>query len=218
MKKMPGPGGFLLSLKRIAMVVSQSLDKLTDGIWTWHAYDPDVRTELYSGAVVADSGLVLIDPIRLCEAGVEELALHRPVAAIVLTNENHTRAAAWFRSRFGAPIFAHPEAVGALNVALDGMLTPARLVAGNMRVLEIRGAASGEIALMHPAGSLHFGDAVIHLESTGLTALPDKYCADPGALKQCLRELSFEGVEAVTFAHGTAFKEGGGNRLRAVFP
>lgn len=199
------------------MILSQSLDRATPGVWTWHAYDPDVRTELFSAAVVADAGLVLIDPIRLCEAGVGQLALHRPVAAIVLTNENHTRAAAWFRSRFGAPIFAHPEAVGALNVALDGTLTPARLVAGNLSVLEIAGAVSGEIALRHPGGSLHFGDAVIHLEATGLTALPEKYCTDPKALKESLRNLAFEGIETVTFAHGTAIEEGGGNRLRAVF-
>jgi glyoxylase-like metal-dependent hydrolase (beta-lactamase superfamily II) len=198
------------------MVVAESLQRINPGLWTWHAYDPDVRTELFSTALMADAGLVIVDPIRLVERAVEELALHKPVAAIVLTNENHTRAAAWFRSRFGAPIFAHPEAMGALNVAVDGTLTPTRLVAGNLEVREIPGAAPGEIVLMHPGGGLHFGDAVIHLESTGLALLPDKYCTAPSLLKESVQRLPLEKVEVVTFAHGVALDQGGGMRLRSL--
>jgi glyoxylase-like metal-dependent hydrolase (beta-lactamase superfamily II) len=199
------------------MVISQSLQNVAAGVWTWQAYDENVRTDLFSTAVVAETGLVLVDPIRLCEAGMQELALHRPVAAIVLTNENHTRAALWFRSRFGAPVFAHPEAVGALTVAVDGMLGRMRLLAGNLQVLEIPGAASGEIALLHPGGSLHFGDAVVNLESTGLAPLPAKYCMDSTLLRESLLSLPVEGVEVVTFAHGPALKERGGLRLRTLF-
>jgi hypothetical protein len=199
------------------MVVSKSLQNIAPGVWSWHAYDADVRTDLFSTAVVAETGLVLVDPIRLCEAGMEELALHRPVAAIVLTNENHTRAALWFRGRFGAPIFAHPEALGSLTVAVDGMLGEARSLAGNLKVLEISGAVSGEIALLHPGGSLHIGDAVVNLESTGLAPLPDKYCVDPGRLKESLRALPVEGVDLVTFAHGPALCQEGGRKLRALF-
>jgi glyoxylase-like metal-dependent hydrolase (beta-lactamase superfamily II) len=199
------------------MVTSRSLENIATGVWTWHAYDEDVRTDLFSTAVVAEAGLVLIDPIRLYEAGVEALALHKPVAAIVLTNENHTRAAVWYRGRFGAPIFSHPEAVGALTVAVDGMLGPNRSVGGNLKVLEIPGAASGEVALLHPGGSLHFGDAVVNLESTGLAPLPEKYCMDSGRLKEALESLPLEGVEVVTFAHGPALSQGGGVRLRSLF-
>ena len=199
------------------MVTSRSLENIATGVWTWHAYDEDVRTDLFSTAVVAEAGLVLIDPIRLYEAGVEALALHKPVAAIVLTNENHTRAAVWYRGRFGAPIFSHPKAVGALTVAVDGMLGENRSVGGNLKVLEIPGAASGEVALLHPGGSLHFGDAVVNLESTGLAPLPEKYCMDSGRLKEALESLPLEGVEVVTFAHGPALSQGGGVRLRSLF-
>jgi glyoxylase-like metal-dependent hydrolase (beta-lactamase superfamily II) len=199
------------------MVISKSLQNITPGVWTWHAYDADVRTELFSTAVMAETGLVLIDPIRLYEAGMEELAMHKPVAAIVLTNENHTRAAVWFRGRFGAPIFSHPEAVSSLTVAVDGMLGQKRLLAGNLRVLEIPGAAPGEVALLHPGGSLHFGDAVVNLESTGLAPLPDKYCVDSMLLRESLRSLPLEGIEVVTFAHGPAIDRGGGGRLRVLF-
>lgn len=198
------------------MVISQSLQNITSGVWTWHAYDENVRTELFSTAVMADAGLVLIDPIRLHEPGVEELSLHKPVAAIVLTNENHTRAALWFRARFGTPIFSHPEAVGALTVAVDGMLGETRSVAGNLRVLEIPGAAPGEIALLHPGESLHFGDAVVNLESTGLAPLPDKYCTDPKRLRESLQRLPLECVEVVTFAHGFALSQEGGARVRSL--
>ena len=199
------------------MVISQSLESVRPGLWTWQAYDLDVRTDLFSTAVMADAGLVIIDPIRLVESGLEELARHRPVAAIILTNENHSRAAAWFRNRFAAPIFSHPEAVGALTVAVDGPRRPTRPVAGNLQVEELSGAAAGEIALLHPDGLMHLGDAVVNLESTGLALLPDKYCADPRSLRESLRALSLEGVEVVTFAHGPALVAEGGAKLRTLF-
>lgn len=198
------------------MVTAQSLETIRPGLWSWNAYDLDVRTDLFSTAVMADAGLVLIDPIRLVESGMEELARHRPVAAIVLTNENHSRAAAWFRSRFAAPIFSHPEAVGSLTVAVDGTLRPTRPVAGNLAVHEIAGAASGEVALLHPDGGVHLGDAVVNLGSTGLARLPDKYCADPEALRESLRTLPLEGVGVVTFAHGPALVGEGCANLRAL--
>jgi glyoxylase-like metal-dependent hydrolase (beta-lactamase superfamily II) len=198
------------------MVISQSLQNIAPGVWSWHAYDETVRTDLYSTAVLAESGLVLIDPIRLCDAGLDELALHKPVVAIVLTNENHSRSALWFRGRFGSPIFSHPDALGALTLAVDGTLGPVRRVAGNLTVLEIPGAASGEIALLHPGGSLHFGDAVVNLESTGLALLPDKYCLDPLVLKQSMQSLPVDGVELVTFAHGPALVQGGGKLIQSL--
>lgn len=199
------------------MVVSKLLQTVAPGVWSWHAYDEDVRTDLFSTAVLAEAGLVLIDPIRLHDGGVEELSLHKPVAAIVLTNENHTRAAAWFRSRFAAPIFSHPDAVGTQNVPIDGTLDVNRRVAGNLKVIEVPGAASGEVVLLHPSGSLHFGDAVVNLESTGLAPLPDKYCADPRVLRESLRSLPFAGVDVVTFAHGPALTAGGGEKLQFLF-
>jgi hypothetical protein len=199
------------------MVIAQSFHEVTPLVWTWHAYDPDVRTDLFSTAVRADAGLVLIDPIRLCDTGVEGLARHKPVAAIVLTNENHTRAAAWYRSRFAAPIFTHPDSIGAQTVTVDGTLNVNRMVAGNLRILEIAGAVPGEIALLHPGGSLHFGDAVVNLDSTGLAPLPDKYCTNPALLRESLRSLPISGVETVTFAHGPALTEEAVSRLLSFF-
>ena len=151
-----------------------------------------------------------------CREGLDELALHKPVVAIVLTNENHARAALWFRGRFGSPIFSHSDALGSLTLAVDGTLGPMRRVAGNLTVLEIPGAASGEIALLHPGGSLHFGDAVVNLEATGLALLPDKYCLDPKILKRSIQSLPVDGVELVTFAHGPALIQGGGERIQSL--
>ena len=125
-----------------------------------------------------------------------------PWAAIVLTNGNHARAALEFKRRSSAPIFAHPDAARELEIPVDGFLNIGGRVGGNLELLDLQGAGSGEVALYHPAGSIHFGDAVVNLESTGLDFLPEKYCANQARLKTSLQALESRRVDIMTFAHG----------------
>ena len=76
-------------------------------------------------------------------------------------------------------------------------------MAGNLHVLDVAGAGPGEIALRHPAGSLHVGDALIHAEPYGFSLLPDKYCEDPKKMRASLRKLLQEEFRLLLFAHGT---------------
>ncbi len=188
------------------MVTADSIREISSGVWIWHAYDESVRTTLYSTAVAAEFGLVLIDPIDLVQDAFHHLTKHTPAAAIVLTNGNHSRAAARFRERFGAPVFAHTDAVGELTTFVDGVLRPSRPVAGSLEVIELPGAGLGEIALLHRKSQtncqLHLGDALINVDPQGLAVLPTKYCLSPKRLVQSLKLLPRDNLDLVTFAHG----------------
>jgi len=187
------------------MVTAESIREISSGVWIWHAYDESVRTELYSTAVAAEFGLVIIDPIDLVHDAFHQLAKHAPAAAIVLTNGNHSRAAVRFRERFGAPVFAHNDAVGELTTFVDGALRPGRPVAGSLEVLQLPGAGLGEIALFHRKAKgechLHFGDALVNLDPHGLIVLPEKYCLSASLLAESLQSLPHEDLSLVTFAH-----------------
>ncbi len=184
------------------MEKAASLELIAEGVWIWHAYDESVRTELFSTAIMADDGLVVMDPIDLAPGAMARLGALGPVAAIVLTNGNHSRAATRFRSRFGAPVLAHPDALGELTSTVDGSLHVGRRVGGSLELIELPGAGLGEVALLHENRSLHLGDALVNLDSTGLAVLPDKYCSNHAQLAQSLRQLRSRRVESVTFAHG----------------
>ncbi len=167
----------------------------------WQSYEPAVKCDLSSCARLAAGELVLIDPIPLAAAALAELTAHARPAAIVLTNGNHARAAEWYRQRFGIPVCAHPEAVAELGIAVDRSLAEGDAAPGGLSVVEIGGAPAGEIALIGDE-IIHLGDALIHLDPLGFTLLPDKYCADPHAMRESLGKLLRFNFELLTFAHG----------------
>lgn len=176
--------------------------EVLDGVRIWHFYEEAIRAEMYGTAVLADDGWVLIDPVELVPEAMNFFKKRGPVAAVVLTNSNHWRAASQFREWFSAPVLVHPEAVGELPETPDGVLTSSRLVGGSLRVVELPGAGPGEVALFDSRGRLHVGDALVNLESTGLAILPEKYCQDHSLLTRSLRMLLELPLELVTFAHG----------------
>jgi glyoxylase-like metal-dependent hydrolase (beta-lactamase superfamily II) len=167
----------------------------------WEGYEAAVKTDLSCSAVIAAEGLVFIDPIPLAPSAEEELCAIAAPCAVVVTSENHWRSAAGYARRFQIPLHAHPAAGDGQKI--DGALTSETKLAGDLQVIEIEGAAAGEIALHLPGESLHVGDAIIHADPWGFSLLPDKYCSDPPLLRQSLRKLLRAEFRLLLFAHGT---------------
>jgi hypothetical protein len=198
------------------MPVADTIHEVVHNMWMWHAYDPSVKADLSSCALRSEDGLIIIDPILLCEEGMLVLQEAAPWAAIVLTNANHARASLEFKQRSGAPIFAHPHAARELEIPVDAFLETGGRIGGNLEIVDLQGAGSGEVALYHPAGSIHFGDAVVNLESTGLDFLPEKYCLNLAQLKTSLRALEGRRANIMTFAHGLPIVTGTQSRFDAL--
>jgi len=162
---------------------------IADGLLFWEAYEPAVKADLCSCAVRTERGMVVIDPILLAEEAMVKFRGSAQLAAIVVTNENHARAAHAWSDEFRVPVLAHPAAVSALDIQVDGTLEDGALVCGELQVVSLPGAAAGEIALVSPRGSAHVGDALIHLDPYGFSVLPEKYCDDAKSLRDSLRKL-----------------------------
>ena len=189
------------------MPKATNLRQIVPRLRSWHAYDLEVKVDLFSCALESEAGLVLVDPIGLDEIGMKTLASHGPVHAIVLTNANHARQSVEFRRCWNVPILAHRDAVMGLEIPVDGLLQAGDLLGGGIQVLELPGAGAGEIALYDQSGRIHFGDAVVNLESTGLCLLPEKYCSDPAQLKKSVAALGGLKADVITFAHGVPLVE-----------
>jgi hypothetical protein len=183
------------------MVVAEKIERITPEILSWQAFEPAVKCDLSSAAIVTPQGLVFVDPIALARPALSALAGEFPPVAIILTNGNHGRDAERYRDAFGIPVCAHGEAAGALEIRPDRILVEGEPAPGGLDVLAIRGAGPGEIALLRP-GLACFGDAVVNLPPGGLRLLPEKYCSDPAALPGSLRKLLYYDFDVMTFAHG----------------
>jgi glyoxylase-like metal-dependent hydrolase (beta-lactamase superfamily II) len=194
------------------------LAQLRPGLWVWHAYDPSARTELFSSAIATAGGVCVVDPIPLAEADLAGLAQAAQLAAVIVTNTNHQRAAFDYSDRFSVPVLAHPETLAAIKPArFDDLFVIASK--GGLDAIEIEGAVAGEIALYDPLdkGTLIVGDALINLEPYGFTFLPKKYCLDQKKMRRSLRKLLSLSVERILFAHGTPIISGVSTRLRRLF-
>jgi glyoxylase-like metal-dependent hydrolase (beta-lactamase superfamily II) len=186
----------------MSRVCADEWQEVQPGLLVWAAYDPEVKCDLTSTALIVDDSLLLIDPIRLAEPAMLDLMrLGRP-AGVICTNGNHARACQWYRDRWSFPVHAHAEAAAELGVEVDVPVEDGTLLPGGLRACRIEGAAPGEIAVIHPGGVVCVGDALIHLESHGFALLPEKYRTEPQLLPGSLRKLLRWEFDILTFAHG----------------
>jgi glyoxylase-like metal-dependent hydrolase (beta-lactamase superfamily II) len=192
-----------MTLRSYLMATADEFQRIGAKVAFWQVYEPAVKCELSSVAVLVGGGWVFVDPVPLAAGALTELLEVAPAKAIVLTNGNHARAAEALSKGVGIPISAHREAVGELGLEVDQILGASLEVMPGVEAVEIEGAPAGEIALYFAeAGLVAVGDALIHLEPFGFTFLPDKYARRPRAMRAALRKLLRFDFELLTFAHG----------------
>ncbi|HEX4630394.1 MAG TPA: hypothetical protein VH188_05470 [Chthoniobacterales bacterium] len=175
---------------------------MAPGLFLWRVYDPAVKAELYSTAITAAAGAYLVDPVPLTPNPLTELRLHNTINGIVVTNDNHRRAAAEFADNFKAPIYSG-----------DSQSFPPGLTA-----VQIEGAVAGEIAIHSETagGVVIMGDALINFEPYGFTFLPAKYCSNVKLMRRSLPKLLDYSFERMLFAHGTPILTGARRRLEQL--
>jgi glyoxylase-like metal-dependent hydrolase (beta-lactamase superfamily II) len=171
------------------------------GLFHWQGYEPEVKCDCSSTAIVTPVGLIFIDPIPLQKEALQELvdkSLSAP-AAVLLTSGNHQRESLVLAKKFGIPVLAPVDAGEEINA--DQRFASGEVVA-DMESIALPGFGPGETAFYFD-GVLILGDALINLESEGLRLLPEKYQENK---KQALRSLSALLTlqpKIILFAHGS---------------
>jgi hypothetical protein len=191
---------------------ASEIEPVAAGISIWRFYDPSVKADLYSTALGTPSGIYLIDPIPLAPDAMAELHDRTIVGGIIVTNENHERAAAEFAEAFKAPIYLNVTAATLLP-----RIAPLRAneLPSGMTAIAIEGGATGEIAI-HFGETMVIGDALINFEPYGFALLPPKYCADAKLMRRSLAKLLDYSFERMLFAHGLPILAGARDRLELL--
>jgi hypothetical protein len=83
--------------------VATSIEEVVPGVWRWSIHDERIDFLGAAYAVKTEDGVVLIDPLPLEQAALDELG---DVGAIVLTCGSHQRCAWRYRRELGADVYA----------------------------------------------------------------------------------------------------------------
>jgi glyoxylase-like metal-dependent hydrolase (beta-lactamase superfamily II) len=174
----------------------------SENLLSWNAYDPVVKADLTSNAVLTQNGWWFIDPIHPPD-NYQGMLNGRPVLGILLTNENHERDTRLMARELGAKVYAHEAAKPHLPNPPNGVFKDKKAIDGGPMPYFIPGPSYGETAFFFKERKiLAIGDALINLSQSGFTFLPDKYCQDRTLAKTNLKLLSELDFETITFAHG----------------
>jgi uncharacterized cupin superfamily protein/glyoxylase-like metal-dependent hydrolase (beta-lactamase superfamily II) len=152
---------------------------IVPGVWYWSRWKPDRSLDFNGFFVESAQGNFVVDPIEPDDATLESLR-SRGVAAIVITNRDHERAAAAVAEATGAAMLASRLDAPLLTIPVDGTIAPGERVHG-WRVIGLYGfKTDGEIALYDPSRKAAIvGDAIWGTPAGALTLMPDAKLSDP---------------------------------------
>jgi glyoxylase-like metal-dependent hydrolase (beta-lactamase superfamily II) len=184
------------------------------GLFHWQGYEPAVKCDCSSTAIVTSAGLIFIDPIPLSKEALKELVAESfsAPAAVLLTSGNHQRESLTLSKRFGISVFAPADA--GHDIIADQPFHSGDPVAG-LESLALPGFGPGETVFLYE-GALIFGDAFINLEPDGLRLLPEKYREDKKQSLRSLAALQTLKPHVLLFAHGNPITQDAARRLSAL--
>jgi Metallo-beta-lactamase superfamily len=183
------------------MPIASEIERVFPGISIWRCYDQSVKADLFSTALETASGTYLVDPIPLAPEGINSLAAGPKIAGIVVTNENHERAAAQFAGKFKVPVYLDTVLITTTRLQSVAAIQD---LAAELKTIEIHGGPTGEIAIYSGGsdGTMIIGDALINFEPYGFALLPAKYCSNFKVMRRSLSRLLDYSFDRMLFAHG----------------
>lgn len=186
------------------------------GVSLWSRWQPDRALFFNAWYVHGEAGAMLVDPLDP-DAGVLAAIDARSVDAIVITNRDHERAAAFYAERYRAPVIAAAPDADELSVSVARRVAAGDEVCG-WRVVPLAGLkTAGEFALFDPATKAAIvGDAVWGAPAGALRLMPDEKLADPAQAALSLRRLLSLDVRHLLTGDGTPIFECAAGALQAA--
>ena len=181
----------------------------------WSEFQPDKGYAFNGYAVATENGTVVIDPPEPVEDGWGAIDLMAPFAGVWITNRNHSRAAAAFRERYGARVYAHAADADRLEAGADETVRGDERLPGEIELIHVPGKSPGEIAFRLPrSNALIVGDVVIGVPAGGLSTYPEKVIDDMDELRRSAARLLDCDFDALLLCDGEPITSGGKQVLR----
>ena len=193
------------------------MKELFPHIFEWSWYSEEKGYNFNGHVVTGKEGCVIVDPPPLNESDLAWLEQHRPYAAILLTNRDHTREADSLRKRLGIPVYASELDAPLMEIKADRTYKNQDILPGGLKAIYIPDNKSpGETALLLEEGKgvLILGDALIAKQPGRLTLMPPEKYSDPDKARKGIRALLNHDFDAVLVGDGYSILSGGKEVIR----
>jgi hypothetical protein len=177
----------------------------------WSRFDEARDLDFNSWAWVRGGRTVLIDPLPLSEHDRAELEGAGPVTHVVVTNSDHTRAAAELAARYGASVVGPAGERDRLGIECDRWVETGDEIVEGLIAIALEGSKTpGELALLLEVTTLITGDLIRAPAGGGLALLPAAKLADEAKAQESVRGLlDHKLVSAVLVGDGwPVFRDG----------
>lgn len=192
-------------------------------LWSWSLFNEERNLDFHSvfwrgpkaAATSAFGGNVVIDPLPLSPHDLAHIGALGGVQQIIVTNSDHTRAAATLAAETGAVLWGprlEPSCLALLGARALGDEVE---FAPGLEVVELHGSKTpGELALIVEDDTLITGDLIRAQRPARLNLLPDAKLADRSRALESLRGLCGRArIEAVLVGDGWPIFRGGAAAL-----
>jgi uncharacterized cupin superfamily protein len=189
---------------------------IVPGVAMWSRWQADRALYFNAWFVQGRGGNVVVDPLEP-DAGDLAYVDERGLAAVVVTNRDHERAAALFAERYGVPVIAAAPDAAELTVPVGRLVADGDDVFG-WRVMTFAGLkTAGEFALVsHALHAAITGDALWGVPAGALALMPDEKLADPARAALSLRRLLAAEVRHLLVGDGMPVYERAADALQAA--
>jgi glyoxylase-like metal-dependent hydrolase (beta-lactamase superfamily II) len=194
---------------------AKQLQRVSPHLVHWAAYHDEWHVSFDSFALITSEGVVLIDPVKPDDHVLDRIRALGDMRGIYLTNANHDRDSAWFRSNWALTLLAHTDARTACDTAVDATFADDALVLPGVTAIALTGSAPGSVAfhVASDGGIVLVGDVLLHDPTKGLELLPDKYCVNPQQARASLSRLLDWEFQVAGFAHGAPIVANAKNQI-----
>ncbi|GBD27115.1 hypothetical protein HRbin30_02459 [bacterium HR30] len=186
-----------------------------DDLFGWSQFNEERNLDFHSVLWVRTGGNVVVDPLPLTAHDRAHLERLGGVAWIVVTNSDHTRAAAELAAATGARVAGPQAERETFPIHCDRWLHDGEEVVAGLKVYELHGSKTpGELALFLQPETLITGDLVRCHRAGWLCLLPREKLKDPHAARASVKRLvDIPGIDAVLVGDGWPVFRDGHQRL-----
>ncbi|MEQ1567739.1 MAG: MBL fold metallo-hydrolase, partial [Myxococcota bacterium] len=168
------------------------------GLFCWSSFDEARNVDFHGYAAVRPEGTLVIDPLPLSDHDRAHLLSLGAVRWVVVTNSDHTRAAAALAADTGAELCGPAAERDGFPLPCTRWLADGDTLGEGVSVLALDGSKTpGELAVVLDGSVLVTGDLVRAHRAGALMLLPDAKLRDREAAVRSVRRLAALDVDAV---------------------